>query len=61
VLKYRPNVRLEGKLKAMKISIRVVGKAIKIANRHLPDTSRKLSQLPEIIYPAHIKNIKDCA
>jgi hypothetical protein len=61
VLKYPPNFRLEEKLKTTKISIGVVGIENKIGNTHLPDASRKLSQLPEIIYPAHIKNIKDCA
>jgi hypothetical protein len=45
----------------MKISVRVFGIAIKIGSGRLPDTNRKLSQLPEIIYPTHIKNITDCA
>jgi len=43
----------------MKISNRMVGIAIKIGKRHLPDTSRKLSQLLEIIHPAHNKHIRD--
>jgi len=45
----------------MKISTRMVGIAIKIGKRHLPDTSQKLSHLAEIIHPAHIKHIRDCA